>query len=222
MVSTCFVNPIATRTNLFSPWSKMDNAFIIVLIMLAMARFSMRKRIRFSIVSCLHWLSESNWWQTSFPSALDEWLEYYQGDGARHLRCILTTPLRGHPLPAFAQRRGSTTVLHQAATQGQRDVIALLLEDPSCPDIHAKNEEGLFMLIDSWQMTWLHSFSHQGNTPLHEACFFGRDDAVKALLKAGASWKYVNKLGWTSLHVRAVRFPRMPTSLSHHLASCSR
>jgi ankyrin repeat protein len=41
----------------------------------------------------------------------------------------------------------------------------------------------------------------KGNTPLHEACFFGRDDAVKELLQAGASWKFVNKLGWTSLHV---------------------
>ena len=42
----------------------------------------------------------------------------------------------------------------------------------------------------------------EGNTPLHEACFFGRDDAVKELLQAGASWKFVNKLGWTSLHVQ--------------------
>jgi hypothetical protein len=74
---------------------------------------------------------------------LDELLEYYQIDGVRHLRCPLTTPLHGHPLPAFAQRRGTTTVLHQAATEGQRDVIALLLNDPNCPDIHSKNEEGL-------------------------------------------------------------------------------
>ncbi len=70
-------------------------------------------------------------------------MEYYQTDGVRHLRCPLTTPLRGHPLPAFAQRRGTSTVLHQAATEGQRDVIALLLNDPNCPDIHSKNEEGL-------------------------------------------------------------------------------
>jgi len=74
---------------------------------------------------------------------LDELLEYYQIDGVRHLRCPLTTPLHGQPLPAFAQRRGTTTVLHQAATEGQRDVIALLLNDPNCPDIHSKNEEGL-------------------------------------------------------------------------------
>jgi len=40
-----------------------------------------------------------------------------------------------------------------------------------------------------------------GNTPLHEACFFGREYAVNELLQAGASWKFVNKLGWTSLHV---------------------
>ena len=75
--------------------------------------------------------------------ALDDLLEYYQGDGVRHLRCPLTTPLRGHPLPAFAQRRGTTTVLHQAATAGQRDVLATLLKDSNCPDIHSKNEEGL-------------------------------------------------------------------------------
>jgi ankyrin repeat protein len=49
----------------------------------------------------------------------------------------------------------------------------------------------------------------KGNTPLHEACFFGRDDAVKELLQAGASWKFVNKLGWTSLHVNK------PTSSIH-------
>jgi hypothetical protein len=74
---------------------------------------------------------------------LDELLEYYQADGIRHLRCPLTLPLRGHPLPAFAQRRGATTVLHQAATEGQRDVIIVLLKDSNCPDIHSKNEEGL-------------------------------------------------------------------------------
>ena len=75
--------------------------------------------------------------------ALDDLLEYYQGEGVRHLRCPLTIPLRGHSLPAFAQRRGTTTVLHQAATAGQREVIAKLLSEPNCPDIHSKNEEGL-------------------------------------------------------------------------------
>lgn len=47
----------------------------------------------------------------------------------------------------------------------------------------------------------LFPFLTKGNTPLHEACFFGRDDAVKELLQAGANWKFVNKLGWTPLHV---------------------
>ncbi|CAF4314638.1 unnamed protein product, partial [Didymodactylos carnosus] len=42
------------------------------------------------------------------------------------------------------------------------------------------------------------------NTPLHEASFFGREDAVKELLNAGASSKFVNKLGWTSLHQAAL------------------
>lgn len=73
---------------------------------------------------------------------MDELLEYYHTDGGRHLRCALSSPLRGQPLPAFAQRRGTTTVLHQAATEGQRDVIAILLNDSNCPDIHSKNEEG--------------------------------------------------------------------------------
>jgi ankyrin repeat protein len=134
-----------------------------------------------------------------FYLALDELLEYYQTDGIRHLRCPLTVSLPGHPLPSFAQRRGTTTVLHQAATEGQRDVIALLLNDPSCPDIHSKNEEGLKRYFIQKQISIL-LFS-KGNTPLHEACFFGRDEAVKELLQAGASWKFVNKLGWTSLHV---------------------
>ncbi|CAF4061778.1 unnamed protein product, partial [Rotaria magnacalcarata] len=116
--------------------------------------------------------------------SLDELLEYYQGDGARHLRCPLSSALHGHHLPSFAQRRGPKTVLHEAATQGQRDVIKLLLVDPNCPDINSKNEEG--------------------NTPLHEACFFGRDEAVKILLQAGANWKFVNKFGWTSLHQAAL------------------
>jgi len=75
--------------------------------------------------------------------ALDGLLDYYQTDGVRHLRCPLTIPLRGHSLPAFAQRRGTATVLHQAATEGQRDVVASLLNDSNCPDIHSKNEEGL-------------------------------------------------------------------------------
>ncbi|CAF0733887.1 unnamed protein product [Adineta steineri] len=116
--------------------------------------------------------------------SLDGLLEYYQTDGVRHLRCPLTIPLRGHSLPAFAQRRGITTALHQAASEGQKDVVSQILNDHDCPDIHCKNEEG--------------------NTPLHEACFFGRDDVVKELLKAGASWKFVNKLGWTSLHQAAL------------------
>ncbi|CAF4932328.1 unnamed protein product [Rotaria sp. Silwood1] len=120
---------------------------------------------------------------SSFYS-LDDLLEFYQGDGVRYLRCPLTIPLHGYSLPAFAQRRGITTILHQAATRGQRDVIQSILNDQNCPDIHSKNEEG--------------------NTPLHEACFFGRDDAVKVLLQAGASWKLVNRLGWTSLHQAAL------------------
>ncbi|CAF0838356.1 unnamed protein product [Rotaria sordida] len=117
-------------------------------------------------------------------NSLDELLEYYQTDGVRHLRCPLTISLRGHSLPAFAQRHSTTTVLHQAATKGQRDVILSILNDSNSPDIHSKNEEG--------------------NTPLHEACFFGRDDAVKVLLQAGANWKFVNRLGWTSLHQAAL------------------
>ncbi|CAF1337457.1 unnamed protein product [Adineta ricciae] len=116
--------------------------------------------------------------------SLDSLLQYYQTDGARHLRCPLSIPLRGQTLPAFAQRRGTTTTLHQAAIEGQRDAIVALLNDPNCPDIHSKNEEG--------------------NTPLHEACFCGRDDTVKELLQAGANWKFVNKLGWTSLHQAAL------------------
>lgn len=82
-----------------------------------------------------------------FSLALDELLEYYQTEGARHLRCPLTVPLRGHSIPAFAQRRGLKTVLHEAATRGQRDVIKSILADPNCPDIHAKNEEGLFCTL---------------------------------------------------------------------------
>lgn len=74
---------------------------------------------------------------------MDELLEYYQSEGVRHLRCALTIPLRGIPLPAFAQRRGPTTPLHQAATEGQRDAISSILGDPNHPDIHSKNEEGL-------------------------------------------------------------------------------
>ena len=50
-----------------------------------------------------------------------------------------------------------------------------------------------------------------GNTPLHEASFLGRDDAVKALIKAGANWKFVNKLGWTSLHVGERRSSLLPS-----------
>jgi hypothetical protein len=63
----------------------------------------------------------------------------------------------------------------------------------------------------------------KGNTPLHEACFFGRDDAVKELLQAGASWKFVNKLGWTSLHVKKYIFlSQLITNFSFSLASSTR
>ena len=58
-----------------------------------------------------------------------------------------------------------------------------------------------------------------GNTPLHEASFLGRDDAVKALTKAGANWKYVNKLGWTSLHVRHCSFVSFTFGFSNFLFS---
>ncbi|CAF1095651.1 unnamed protein product, partial [Didymodactylos carnosus] len=91
--------------------------------------------------------------------SLEELVEYYQNDGSKHLKCSLSTPVRGQPLPPFAQKYGHSTLLHQAATEG--------------------------------------------NTPLHEASFFGREDAVKELLNAGASWKFVNRLGWTSLHQAA-------------------
>jgi hypothetical protein len=74
------------------------------------------------------------------------------------------------------------------------------------------------------QFTVYHVHHYLGNTPLHEAAFFARDDAVKALLKAGANWKFVNKLGWTSLHVSHfyVKHQRCVTIVPIALASCSR
>jgi hypothetical protein len=108
-----------------------------------MEHFLTKKRIQFFIVNIFSKRKKNNLEYSFVYLALDELLEYYQTEGVRHLRCPLTIPLRGHPLPAFAQRRGTSTVLHQAATEGQRDVLALLLNDANCPDIHSKNEEGL-------------------------------------------------------------------------------
>ena len=116
----------------------------------------------------------------------------------------------GSSRPAIACLRSTTWSVHRAASGSDRRSARCHHITPRRSQLsrYSREKRRRFdALTDDRHYACL---SFAGNTPLHEAAFFGRDDAVKVLLKAGANWKFVNKLGWTSLHVESQTLTSVP------------
>ena len=110
-------------------------------------------------------------------------IRYYQErpDG---LVCGLSNEfLRGQPLPATVRCLGWTNTLHRACHQGNLEVVNDILSPAYAaarPDIDARDA--------------------RGSTALHQASYFGHDDIVRALIKAGAQAVIRDAYGATALH----------------------
>ncbi|PWW74643.1 ankyrin, partial [Tuber magnatum] len=79
----------------------------------------------------------------------------------------------------FPSDHRGETILHWAAKRGFRGLVWQLIEEAGMSvDIH----------------------ENYGNTPLHCAVFFGQEDTVRLLLRAGANPNARNRVGMTALH----------------------
>jgi len=116
-------------------------------------------------------------------AGIESLISYYQ-QRADGLACILSSDfVQGQPPPIAARRLGCTNTLHRACKQGNLDIVKKILAPESLltrPDVNGK---------DSY-----------GSTSLHEASFFGHDDIVRLLLKAGAHVLARDTSGATALH----------------------
>ncbi|CAF2134995.1 unnamed protein product [Rotaria magnacalcarata] len=119
-------------------------------------------------------------------AGIESVISYYQqlSDG---LACILSNDfVQGQPPPTAARRFGSTNTLHRACKQGNFDIVKKILSPETLvnrPDVNGKD-----------------SF---GSTALHEASYFGHDDIVRLLIKAGAHVLSRDTNGATALHKAA-------------------
>ncbi len=116
-------------------------------------------------------------------AGIESLISYYQ-QRADGLACALSSDfVQGQPPPITARRLGSTNILHLACKQGNFDVVKKILSPETLvnrPDVNAKDA--------------------YGSTALHEASFFGHDDIVRLLLKAGAHVLARDTDGGTALH----------------------
>lgn len=91
--------------------------------------------------------------------------------------------VQGQPPPIAARRLGATNTLHRACKQGNLEIVKKILSPDTLlnrPDVNGKDAYGL--------------------TALHEASFFGHDDIVRLLIKAGAHVLARDTNGATALH----------------------
>jgi len=116
-------------------------------------------------------------------AGIESLISYYQ-QRADGLACILSSDfVQGQPPPTAARRLGSTNTLHRACKQGNFEIVKKILSPETLinrPDVNGKD-----------------SF---GSTALHEASFFGHDDIVRMLIKAGAHVLARDTDGATALH----------------------
>jgi hypothetical protein len=116
-------------------------------------------------------------------AGIESLIRYYQAcaDG---LICILSNEfIQGQPPPIAARCIGSTNTLHRACKKGNFDIVKKLFSPQyliHCSDINGKD-------------------SH-GSTALHEASYFGHDDIVRLLIKAGSHVFARDANGATALH----------------------
>jgi hypothetical protein len=110
-------------------------------------------------------------------------IKYYQEhpDG---LICTLSHEfVQGQPPPNASRCIGSTNTLHRACKQGNFDIVKKILSTEYSihrPDVNGK---------DSY-----------GSTALHEASYFGDDDIVRLLIKAGSHVLARDINGASALH----------------------
>ena len=116
-------------------------------------------------------------------AGIESLIHYYQQrtDG---LACVLSSDfVQDQPPPAAARRLGSTNTLHRACKQGNFDIVKKILSAEvlvNRPDVNGKDAFG--------------------STALHEASYFGHDDIVRLLIKAGAHVLARDTHGATALH----------------------
>jgi len=116
-------------------------------------------------------------------AGIESLIRYYQErpDG---LVCILSNEfIQGQPPPIAVRCIGSTNTLHRACKQGNFDIVEKIFSSEyflQRPDVNGKD-------------------SH-GSTALHEASYFGHDDIVRLLLKAGCYVFARDANGATPLH----------------------
>jgi hypothetical protein len=116
-------------------------------------------------------------------AGIESVIHYYQqrSDG---LACVLSSDfVQCQPPPISARRLGSTNTLHRACKQGNFDIANKILSPDillNRPDVNGKDA--------------------YGSTALHEASFFGHDDIVRLLIKAGAHVLARDTDGATALH----------------------
>jgi ankyrin repeat protein len=98
--------------------------------------------------------------------------------------CILSNEfIQGQPPPIAVRCIGSTNTLHRACKQGNFHIVKKILSSKYFtyrPDVNGKD-------------------SH-GSTVLHEASYFGHDDIVRLLIKAGSHVYARDANGATALH----------------------
>ncbi|CAF0802674.1 unnamed protein product [Rotaria sordida] len=119
-------------------------------------------------------------------AGIESLINYYQ-QRADGLACILSSDfVQGQPPPTAARRLGSTNTLHRACKQGNFEIVKKILSPEiliNRPDVNGKDAFG--------------------STALHEASYFGHDDIVRLLIKAGAHVLARDTDGATALHKAA-------------------
>ncbi|CAF2625603.1 unnamed protein product [Rotaria sp. Silwood2] len=119
-------------------------------------------------------------------ASIESLIDYYQ-QHADGLACSLSSDfVQGQPPPTAARRLGSTNTLHRACKQGNFDIVKKILSPETLinrPDVNGKDAFG--------------------STALHEASYFGHDDIVRLLIKAGAHVLARDTDGATALHKAA-------------------
>ena len=116
-------------------------------------------------------------------AGIESVISYYQ-QRADGLACVLSSDfVQGQPPPVAVRRLGTTNTLHRACKQGNFEVVKKILSPElslNRPDVNGKDA--------------------YGSTALHEASFFGHDDIVRLLIKAGAHVLARDTDGATALH----------------------